>query len=577
MEELMKKFSVLWAVPVILLILGLSMACKKAPDETVTITVTATINEPGPSGVYDDPVTQYIEKTLGIKLELNPVDDGSYGTQLPAMVAAGDLPDIFTTNAGDGIQVGIMLKEAQAQLDLKPYLEQYATRTKNDPVWQYWFREAAKITDANPEGKILAWSLCKGSWNDGSMPTTGHYILWDVYKKAGYPKLESFDDDLLDVLEKMVAVQPTSISGEKTYGTGAWFGAGQGWGDWVLTYGLAPQEGGWISAVPLLVANNTNATFFPENQLTDSNSFYWRLMKFYNRANQRGLLDPDSFIQSSDVYQEKVVDARYMFNIPGWMAQKANNTFATQPGNEHWYISLPSLSADAEDRFSFNYGGERQYSVSSKTKYPERCVELLDFISTIEFSRIAINGVEGGGNWNMVNGKPVPTDEYLAAVKDKVFGYKTGAGVFHHFLGYGGGTVDPATGIPLDLYNYSSQASQKNLNDTVKDFIAYYNQTSLMDVYLNETSITRVLGGPVLPPEIPEDITDSVNGLNAYLYKNYVTVIAAKTDAEYEREKAAFIAGMAPYNLDRIYNFYYDYAVANHERALEAIRNLPQL
>jgi ABC-type glycerol-3-phosphate transport system substrate-binding protein len=571
----MKKFSVMLLVPAIILIPGL-LSCKKASGETVTISVTATINEPGPNGIYDDPVTQYIEKSLGIKLELNPVDDGTYGTQLPAMVAAGDLPDIFTTNAGDGAQIGQMLKEAQAQLDLKPYLEQYATRTRNDPVWQYWIKESTKITDANPEGKLLTWALCKGSWNDGSMPTTGHYILWDVYKKAGYPRLESFDDDLLDVLEKMVAVQPTSISGQKTYAAGAWFGAGQGWGDWVLTYGLSPQEGGWIGVVPMLATNNTNATYFPENQLTDSNSFYWRLMKFYNKANQRGLLDPDSFIQSSDVYQEKVVDARYMFNIPGWMSERANNTFMTQPGNEHWYVSLPSLSADAETRFNFNYSGERQYSVSSKTRYPERCMELLDFISTLEFSRIAINGVEGE-NWNMVNGKPVPTDAYLSAVKDDAFGSRTGAGVFHHFLGYGGGTIDPANGIPLDLYNYSSQAAQKKLNDTLKDFIAYYKQDNLMDLYLNETSITTTLFGPAAPPEVPESITDSMNGLNAYLYKNYTNVIAARTDAEYEREKAAFIAGMAPYNVEEIFRYYCDYAIAHDSEVREAIANLPRI
>jgi hypothetical protein len=264
-----------------------------------------------------------------------------------------------------------------------------------------------------------------------------------------------------------------------------------------------------------------------------------------------------------------------MFTKPGWMAQKANNTFASQ-GNEHWYISLPSLSADAEERFSSNYNGERQYSIYGKTKYPERCVELLDFISTYEFSRIAINGVEGD-TWNMVNGKPVPTDEYLAAVKDKAFGFKTGAGVLHHFLGYGGGTIDPATGVPLDLYNYSAQAAQKKLNNTVKDFISFFNQSSLMDVYLNETSSTKALGGPVVPPQVPETITDSLNGLNAYLYKNYVTVIAAKTDAEYERERAAFIAGMAPFRIDEIYRFYYDYAVAHNDEAQQAIMSLPKL
>ena len=43
-------------------------------------------------------------------------------------------------------------------------------------------------------------------------------IRWDLYKEAGYPKLESYDEDLLDVMEAMQAPEPETADGQKTYG-----------------------------------------------------------------------------------------------------------------------------------------------------------------------------------------------------------------------------------------------------------------------------------------------------------------------------------------------------------------------
>ena len=105
------------------------------------------------------------------------------------------------------------------------------------------------------------------------------------------------------------------------------------------------------------------------------------------------MLDPDSFTQTSDVYEENLKAGKYMFNVPGWMSTNANTEFNKAEGNEKTFVSMPSLTADAEDRFGNMYRGERQYVVNANTENPERCVALLDFVSTYEFSRIAWNGL----------------------------------------------------------------------------------------------------------------------------------------------------------------------------------------
>ena len=151
------------------------------------------------------------------------------------------------------------------------------------------------------------------------------------------------------------------------------------------------------------------------NQLTDPEGIFWRAVRFYNKANQRGLLDPDSFTMTSDIYEENLKAGKYMFNVPGWMSGNANQEFNKTEGNQKTFISMPSLSGDAEDRFGNMYRGERQYVVNANTENPERCVALLDFVSTYEFSRIAWNGLEGQF-WNVEDGEAVPTDDYLKDV-----------------------------------------------------------------------------------------------------------------------------------------------------------------
>lgn len=67
--------------------------------------------------------------------------------------------------------------------------------------------------------------------------------------------------------------------------------------------------------------------------------------------------------------------------------------------------------------------------VNANTENPERCVALLDFVSTYDFSRIAWNGLEGQF-WNVEDGEAVPTDDYLKVTKDDAFAVETGVNVY---------------------------------------------------------------------------------------------------------------------------------------------------
>lgn len=529
--------------------------------ERVPLYVTALVSRGEPDGRRSDPVSLYIEEELNIDLELTGVIDSEYHTQFSAMLAANDLPDIF--NISDLNKQFPMLMASENLLCIEPYLKDYAQTTLNDPNGAVML-EAYRSPATSPDGDLYLWGMSKGSWDDGTVPTCGHYIRWDLYKEADYPILESYDEDLLDVLEQLVALEPETDDGQKTYGLGAWFGDGQGWAEWSLTFGLAPQEGYHLTNGSTLAISLVDSSPLESNQLTDPESYFWRTARFYNRANQRGLLDPDSFTQKSDIYEQKLKAGRYMFNVPGWMSVAANHEFDKTEGNLKTFVSLPSIQGNAEERFANMFRGERVYGIFGKTEYPERCVELLDFLSSYEFSRIAWNGLEGGGNWNMEDGVPVPTDAYLEATRDDAFGVETGASVYNHFCGYANGSVDPVTGLSVDLYQFSDKAVERKMNDTILDFCKHYGQESQVDVYRAETEHTDTVN-LVTFSEAPDDLKNSINGLNAFVGKNIAKVIAASSDEEFAQLRDEMMEGLQNYQVDEIFDFFYNDAIEQRD------------
>jgi ABC-type glycerol-3-phosphate transport system substrate-binding protein len=529
-------------------------------DETVDLDIVAFVDDNEPDGLRSDPVTKWLEEKLNVNLYVTHVTEADWPTQLSAMLADNDLPDIFLLS--DPTKQLPMLLEANSVLDYSSYLDDYAPNTLNDPAGQLMV--AGNSTEAySPDGGTYLWGLCRGSWDDGTQPTCGHYIRWDLYKKAGYPTLENFDTDMLDVMQAMVDQEPETEDGQKTYGIGAWFGDGQDWGEWFFIYGLAPQEGASLQETTglTLAISTVDSTPIDSNQLTDPDGYFWRAVQFMNKANQRGLLDPDSFTQQSDVYEENLKAGKYVFNYPGWMSGNANAEFNKTEGNEKMFISIPAVGVDAEDRFGNMYRGERQYVINANSENPERCVALLDLVSTHEFSRLSYNGFEGD-YYNVVDGVAVPTDEFLDLTIDDDFETATGITIYHHFMGYGNGTIDPKDGEVTDLKLYSAAAVQKKMNSTLQDFLDYYGQSNWADVYRAETKTTSSMNFISLS-STDSDITSYVNEIKAYRGKNVFNCVAAKTDEEFEALRDKMIEELKTnYHVDEVFQYFYDQAAS---------------
>ncbi len=535
-------------------------------EDRVDLDIVAFVGSNEPDGLRSDPVTKWLEDKLNVNIYLTHVTEADWPTQLSAMLADNDLPDIFLLS--DATKQLPMLLDAGSVLNYAPYLEQYAPNTMKDPAGRMMI-EGNSTAAWSPDGGTYLWGLCKGSWDDGTQPTCGHYIRWDLYAKAGYPKLENFDTDMLDVMQAMVDLEPETADGQKTYGIGSWFGNGQDWGEWFFIYGMAPQEGASLqeSTGLTLAINTADSTPINSNQLTDPDGYFWRAVKFMYEANKRGLLDPDSFTQQSDVYEENLKAGKYMFNYPGWMSGNANAEFNKVDGNEKMFISIPAVGVDQEDRFGNMYRGERQYVINANTENPERCVALMDLVSTHEFSRISYNGFEGEF-YTVEDGMPVPTDEFLTTTIDDDFVTKTGITLYHHFMGYGNGTLDPKDGEVTDLKQYSKKAMAAKSNATLEDFISYYGADSWGDVYRSQTPTTTSMNFISLSSE--GDITSYVNEIKAYRGKNVFNCVAAKSDEEFEQLRDQMIKELQEnYHVDEVFQYFYDQAASQSDQIAE--------
>ena len=263
------------------------------------------------TGIQTDPVAKYIKDKFGIQLDFPTLMSGNFDAQLSAMIASNDLPDLILISA--------RLQDAAAAkaiIPLDDYLANNAPNFTSVPELKTAVKYFQTYRSVNSDGKLYGFPMGGGL----DVPVNGYwgnYVRWDVYKQIGYPAVAS-QNDLLNVLAQMQAADPVTPDGKKVYAIGNWFGDVQGWADWILICLPFLNGDSVVSEHRLELWNLDTESLSPVNQLTDTNSDYWQSVKWFNKAYQMGILDPDSFIQKNDQYITKLNNGQYLWNFINW-------------------------------------------------------------------------------------------------------------------------------------------------------------------------------------------------------------------------------------------------------------------
>lgn len=405
------------AVLAVMMILTLVPAmAEEHPDTWIadrTIVVQAYVDDIGydlPDDFNATPVMQKITELTGIKLEIRYTPGDSDAAVLASQLAAGNIPDVIVSYLDNSTrpEFPILLKAAKEGMfaDVSEYMA-------NSQVYCKYMEDGYLPDDAyknisfrdDLDGVYLM--QLNISTNDTSLETIpedeyrgGMYIQKRIVDELGVdPSTITTQDQFYDLLVKIKEAGFTDDNGNPVYPLGPKYWGGSVDALQYITTGYTwgvKDRGDFYN-----IDENGNVLHEAE---TD---YVYEKINFVRKLLNENLMNPEFFTMDSTRAEE---------------VSKTKNSAII--ADVHNYVDIIYESEDwvplgpLADRFGNNASvkggksGRGCWAISSEAKNPEEIFRFFDWLSTVEGQLLAQYGVEGL-SYNMVDGKPVLTDEVL--------------------------------------------------------------------------------------------------------------------------------------------------------------------
>ena len=342
-----------------------------------------------------------LKKKFNVELNIIPEGDGVFETRM----TSGNLGDIVVWGA-DNDKYPLAVKnnllfgwEDDNVLDeYGPYIKKNKELTKtitngaSDKL--YGFGANVALNSKDHESFFYTWDT-----------------RWDLYKKLGYPKIKNLQD-YHKMLKNMQKLCPSDDSGNKVYAVSLW----PDWDDAMVMYvkAMATAYYGY-DELALGLYDPTNGKY---HDALEENGPYLEMLKWFNDLYQDGLIDPDSMTQTYDEMIAKVQNGGTLFSIFNYSGSLGYNTKEHTSAGKLMYCMKP------EDASPIVYGmntqgGDRVWSIGAKTEYPEKCMEIINYLATPE-GRMTMEYGPKGYTWDYDDQKHAYlTDVGMKCQKDK--------------------------------------------------------------------------------------------------------------------------------------------------------------
>ena len=426
----------------------------------------------------------------GVKVNIVPEGDGVYETRMES----GDLGDIVIwgsddTNYQNAVRAGLLLdwEEDNILQEYGPYMWEHMQDAfeKNKIVSAEKDADGNVVGDADTIYGFGFGAAASSSSHDSFLYTWD--IRWDLYEQLGHPEVKDLDD-LMDVLKQMKEICPTDDNGNPTYAMSLW-------PDW---------DGNYVMYVKAMVTayygydefgfghyNVTNGEYY--DALAEG-SPYLEMLAWFNELYRNGLLDPDSMTQTYDEMIAKVRNGGVFFSIFNYAGNQAYNN------EDHFKENKIMETLKPTDAVPICYGlstmgGNRVWSIGSKTQYPELCMEIINWLCTPE-GRLTIDYGPKGLTWDYdENGKTYLTDFGKTCVenRDTLMPEEWGGATFDkgsfqpNNITWAAADINPESGEPYDRQYWASTQVPEGRCEAEVD---WRNFTGCMtiDEYLNSQS-----------------------------------------------------------------------------------------
>lgn len=330
-----------------------------------------------------------LKKKFNVELNIIPEGDGVFETRM----TSGNLGDIVVWGA-DNDKYPLAVKnnllfgwEDDNVLDeYGPYIK------KNMPDALKKNKELTKTITNGASDKLYGFgaNVALNSKDHESFFYTWD-TRWDLYKKLGYPKIKNLQD-YHKMLKNMQKLCPSDDSGNKVYAVSLW----PDWDDAMVMYvkAMATAYYGY-DELALGLYDPTNGKY---HDALEENGPYLEMLKWFNDLYQDGLIDPDSMTQTYDEMIAKVQNGGTLFSIFNYSGSLGYNTKEHTSAGKLMYCMKP------EDASPIVYGmntqgGDRVWSIGAKTEYPEKCMEIINYLATPE-GRMTMEYGPKGYTWD---------------------------------------------------------------------------------------------------------------------------------------------------------------------------------
>lgn len=377
------------------------------------------------SGWFGEVVRKKFNMELNI---ISPNITKGGDTLFEVRAAAGNLGDLIICKGVNGqlqdmVNAGLIYNMEDDLQDKNIMRYREAIENPNSSVWQEGIYAIPSEVSANG-----AYVSSEGY---------GPYIRWDLYKKLGYPEVDTLED-LLPVLKEMQERYPTTENGAKTYG----FSFFKDWDDNMMNAVKQPccMYGYDEYGVALAKADGSDY-----QSIIEDDSIYVRMLNFFYEANQMGLIDPKSASQSYDQCFDKYREGQVFFSPWSWLGKSAFNTISNVEQGKG-FMMAPVKDLQIYLYGCYPYGNQDSIiAVGSQSADPARLVDFIDWLYSEE--GIMMNGASLSGaatgpeglTWEMHEDGPCLTDFGREALMN--------GGNIEVPEEYGGGTWESGTSV----------------------------------------------------------------------------------------------------------------------------------
>ena len=512
---------------------------KIRPKETVTLDVYSQLANY--SGLQTGWFADLMLAKFNVKINIIPDTGGAYQTRMEAgnlgdIVVWGDNTDKYSQACDKG-----MLLDWEEDGMLGKWAPYIASNMK-------LALQKNKYMDS-PDKKLHGYGFnVSGSAKDIQEFFYTWDLRYDLYEQLGKPAIKTLDD-LVDVLAKMKEICPTDDNGNPTYGASLF-------NDWdgnmvMFVKSLATAYYGY-DEFDIGLFDSDTGTF---HDALEPNGPYLTALKFYNKLNQKGLVDPDSMTQKYNGMSEDFQNGTAFWNIFNWMGSGTYNTDTHVKAGKAMYPVCPTDATPIVYGQSV-YGGNRLWTIGSKTAYPELCLAIINWFSTPEGYMTILYGPRGTC-WDIKDGKTFFTELGKKANIDQNNTELPApfSGSFHDgAFQINNDTWCKDSHNPLttnETFNKTSWASeqlpaQSEIEQRWRDWAG----AETPNRYMQKTNYRVAPGSLFTGAGVPEDLNMKWNQVTECIKNETWNAIYAKTDAEYDAIVNKMISDAKSYGYD---------------------------